>query len=42
MLKGLNDINESFYFYTHILGFKAHAKWDKGAYFTLGYLWGVQ
>ena len=46
MLKGLNhitlavkDINESFYFYTHILGFKAHAKWDKGAYLTLGNLW---
>ena len=43
MLKGLNhitlavnDINESFYFYTHILGFKAQAKWDKGAYLRLG------
>ena len=46
MLKGLNhitlavkDLNESFTFYTNLLGFKPHAKWLRGAYLSLGELW---
>jgi len=46
MLKGLNhitlavsNIERSLAFYTKILGFKGHAKWDSGAYLTLGDLW---
>jgi catechol 2,3-dioxygenase-like lactoylglutathione lyase family enzyme len=46
MLKGLNhitlavnDLNESFTFYSNLLGFKPHAKWRRGAYLSLGDLW---
>ena len=46
MLKGLNhitlavkDLEESFTFYTSLLGFKPHAKWSRGAYLSLGDLW---
>ncbi|MCP5054946.1 MAG: glutathione transferase [bacterium] len=46
MLEGLNhitlsvsDLDVSFRFYTHILGFKPKAKWDRGAYLELGRLW---
>jgi catechol 2,3-dioxygenase-like lactoylglutathione lyase family enzyme len=46
MLTGLNhitlavkDIDKSFDFYVKLLGMKAHAKWLKGAYLTLGDLW---
>ncbi len=46
MLKGLNhitivvsDLDRSLHFYTHILGFTAHVKWQGGAYLTLGELW---
>lgn len=43
MLKGLNhvtlavnDLDESFVFYSALLGFKPHAKWTRGAYLSLG------
>ncbi|WP_299005137.1 fosfomycin resistance glutathione transferase [uncultured Shewanella sp.] len=46
MLNGLNhitvtvkDLDESFIFYVDLLGMKPHAKWDKGAYLSLGELW---
>lgn len=46
MLKGLNhitvavnDLDKSFNFYVDLLGMKPHAKWNKGAYLTLGGLW---
>jgi len=46
MLTGLNhitlsvkDLELSLYFYHKVLGFKAHAKWDKGAYLSLPGLW---
>lgn len=46
MLRGLNHItiavnnlDASFDFYTHLLGFKPHARWDAGAYLSLGDLW---
>lgn len=35
----VSDLDRSLDFYTHILGFKAHVKWDKGAYLSLGDLW---
>lgn len=46
MLSGLNHItlavsnlDKSLAFYTQILDFKGHVKWDKGAYLSLGDLW---
>lgn len=46
MLSGLNHITlavsnlaQSLHFYTQILGFKGHVKWDQGAYLSLGELW---
>jgi catechol 2,3-dioxygenase-like lactoylglutathione lyase family enzyme len=46
MLRGLNhitiavsDLNASFVFYTQILCFKPRARWDAGAYLSLGDLW---
>ncbi len=46
MLNGLNhitlateNIEKSLYFYTKILNFKGHVKWDKGAYLSLNELW---
>lgn len=46
MLIGLNhitlavkNIDKSFDFYVKLLEMKAHAKWAKGAYLTLGDLW---
>lgn len=46
MLTGLNhitltvsDLDISLDFYQKILGFKAHVKWDKGAYLSLPGLW---
>ncbi|HCS63225.1 MAG TPA: fosfomycin resistance glutathione transferase [Cellvibrio sp.] len=46
MLRGLNhitiavsDLEISFRFYSHLLGFKPHARWDFGAYLSLGDLW---
>lgn len=46
MLKGINhitlavkNVDLSFQFYTSTLGFKPHAKWEKGAYLTLNSLW---
>lgn len=46
MLCGLNhitiavsDLDNSFRFYTQLLGFKPHARWDAGAYLSLGDLW---
>lgn len=46
MLTGLNhitiavsDIDASFNFYTQLLGFNPHARWDAGAYLSLGDLW---
>jgi len=46
MLKGLNHITvavnnleESFTFYTTVLGMRAKAKWSMGAYLVLGDLW---
>lgn len=35
----VNDVERSFTFYTHLLGFKPHAKWRYGAYLSLGELW---
>jgi catechol 2,3-dioxygenase-like lactoylglutathione lyase family enzyme len=46
VLKGLNhitiavnDLERSFNFYVDLLGMQPHAKWDKGAYLSLGELW---
>lgn len=46
MLRGLNhitiavgDLDTSFDFYTQLLGFKPHARWDAGAYLSVGGLW---
>jgi len=46
MLTGLNhitlavrDLEKSLHFYVVLLGFKLHAKWDGGAYLSLGELW---
>ena len=46
MIKALNHItlavenlDTSLTFYTKILDFKAHVRWDKGAYLQLGDLW---
>ena len=46
MIKGINhitlsvkDIDQSFEFYTQILGFKPVVKWPKGAYLLAGDLW---
>ncbi|HSC67568.1 MAG TPA: fosfomycin resistance glutathione transferase [Cellvibrio sp.] len=46
MLRGLNHITiavsnleTSFNFYTRQLGFKPHARWDAGAYLSLGDVW---
>lgn len=46
VLKGLNhitlsvgDLSRSVTYYTELLGFSLHARWDKGAYLTLGGLW---
>jgi len=46
MLQGLNhltlatgDLARSFDFYIDVLGFKPHARWDQGAYLSLGDLW---
>jgi len=36
---GVKNLNRSFNFYVNILGMKAHAKWSKGAYLTLGNFW---
>jgi catechol 2,3-dioxygenase-like lactoylglutathione lyase family enzyme len=35
----VNDLDNSFRFYVELLGMKPHAKWDKGAYLSLGELW---
>lgn len=46
MLTGLNhltlavsDLDRSFEFYRHLLGFTPHARWQDGAYLSLGALW---
>jgi len=46
VIKGINhitlsvkDVDQSFEFYTQILGFKPVAKWPKGAYLLAGDLW---
>ncbi len=46
MLRGLNHItiavsnlDHSLQFYSGLLGMKAHVRWDKGAYLSLGDLW---
>jgi len=46
MLKGLNhitlsvrDLRRSLTYYTELLGFSLRARWDDGAYLTLGGLW---
>jgi catechol 2,3-dioxygenase-like lactoylglutathione lyase family enzyme len=46
MLTGLNhltlavtDLERSFNFYTGLLGFRPAARWDSGAYLSLGELW---
>jgi len=46
MLQGLNhitiavsDLDTSLWFYSQLLGMQAHARWDKGAYLSLGHLW---
>lgn len=46
MLKGFNhltlavrDLERSFEFYRHVLGAHPHARWDDGAYLSLGTLW---
>jgi catechol 2,3-dioxygenase-like lactoylglutathione lyase family enzyme len=35
----VNDLEKSFAFYTELLGMKPHAKWNKGAYLSIGELW---
>lgn len=46
MLRGLNhitiavsDLDTSFDFYTRLLGFRPHVRWNAGAYLTLNNLW---
>ncbi|KZN58039.1 hypothetical protein N474_25610 [Pseudoalteromonas luteoviolacea CPMOR-2] len=46
MISGLNhitiavsDLERSLRFYTGILGFTGHVKWDNGAYLSIGELW---
>lgn len=46
MIKGINhitlsvkDLDESFIFYTNLLGFKPIAKWEKGSYLLAGNIW---
>lgn len=46
MLTGFNhltlavrDVERSVEFYRHVLGLRAHACWDHGAYLSLGELW---
>ncbi|MBS9777322.1 MAG: fosfomycin resistance glutathione transferase [Gammaproteobacteria bacterium] len=46
MLLGLNhitisvrNVERSLLFYTGVLGFKGHVKWDGGAYLSIGNLW---
>ena len=46
MLEGINhltlavsNIEQSIKFYNQVLGFRKEAKWDNGAYLTLGSLW---
>jgi catechol 2,3-dioxygenase-like lactoylglutathione lyase family enzyme len=46
MLSGLNhitiavsDLDISFAFYSRLLEFKPHVRWDSGAYLSLGNLW---
>jgi catechol 2,3-dioxygenase-like lactoylglutathione lyase family enzyme len=46
ILTGLNhltfavrDLDRSVDFYQHLLGFHLHARWDAGAYLSLGELW---
>lgn len=46
MIKGINhitlsvnDLDESFLFYTDLLGLKAISKWKKGAYLMAGNIW---
>lgn len=35
----VHNIDESLRFYVDLLGFKLHAKWDLGAYLTVGKFW---
>nr|WP_275664516.1 MULTISPECIES: FosG/FosC2-related fosfomycin resistance glutathione transferase [Vibrio] len=35
----VSDLESSLQFYRDILGFTAHAKWDNGAYLSVGELW---
>lgn len=35
----VNDLDKSFDFYVGLLGMRPHAKWNKGAYLSLGELW---
>lgn len=35
----VNDLETSLCFYRDLLGFKAHVKWDGGAYLSAGDLW---
>jgi catechol 2,3-dioxygenase-like lactoylglutathione lyase family enzyme len=35
----VSDLELSLQFYRDVLGFTAHAKWDKGAYLSVGELW---
>lgn len=46
MLNGINhitlavrDLETSFHFYTELLGMRPHARWNEGAYLTLGGIW---
>jgi len=46
LLKGLNhltlsvsDLSRSVAYYTELLGFSLHVRWNEGAYLTLGDLW---
>lgn len=35
----VNDLERSLTFYTQVLGFDPHVRWDGGAYLSLGDLW---
>nr|WP_238991635.1 FosG/FosC2-related fosfomycin resistance glutathione transferase [Vibrio diabolicus] len=35
----VSDLDRSLQFYRETLGFTAHAKWDNGAYLSIGELW---
>ncbi|MCX4026563.1 fosfomycin resistance glutathione transferase [Endozoicomonas sp. SM1973] len=35
----VNNLDKPFEFYVKVLGFKPHAKWNKGAYLSVGELW---